>query len=320
MKLHRLTLRLQSPLGTPLAGPTLFGQLCWIRHDGWGAAALSDWLSDPARMWRVSDGFPHDFLPKPLCSAPARPESGQTPRRSEDFKARKKLVFVRRDQWLAHRESWDEAEIPLAAMRKDPALPRRLAHNVVDRHGRGTLDEGGLFFTDEDWRFASPGRAEDALVDIYVEADAPQDEIAGMFAALGESGFGRDASTGRGRWKVETIAADEALADGGPATTPSARRMTLTRGILTPETMRDALWRVQPHFGRTGPQLALAGTSPFKRPVLLIEPGATFTPANDGPFGRWITGVHPERPEIGLNGLHIPIPFRPAGQAGEAAA
>jgi CRISPR-associated protein Csm4 len=83
--------------------------------------------------------------------------------------------------------------------------------------------------------------------------------------------------------------------------------------------MRDALWRLEPHAGRLGPELALAGISPFKRPVLLMRPGATFTPEGPGPWGRMLTGLHPDRPEVVLNARHIAIPFREAAPAAEAA-
>jgi len=298
MALYRLTLELAAPLGTPLAGPTLFGQICWLKRETDGEAALVSWLGDPARIWRISDGFPHGCLPKPLC----RPSvtAGFDP----DHKARKKRPYVTREGWFRHRAAWDEARVDFSQeMRPDPTLLRRLAHNVVDRHGRGTLDEGGLYFADEDWRFASDN-AQKRKVDLYVEAEVPMDEVRAMLALLGDVGFGRDASTGRGRWQVVEAGEDRDLTSG-----PGKRRMTLTRGILTPRTMRDALWRIEPHFGRAGPQLALAGSSPFKRPVLLIRPGASFTPAGGGPFGAWLTGVHPEHPEVGINGLHITIPL-----------
>ncbi len=305
MALYRITLELTAPLGTPLAGPTLFGQMCWLRREADGEQALADWLADPARIWRVSDGFPHDCLPRPLCHP--RPGAPFDP----DHKERKRRPFVTRAAWLEHRAAWDDSRVPLGALRADATRMRRLAHNVVDRHGRGTLEEGGLFFADEDWRFAEPASRR---ADLYVEAPAPLEEVRALLAELGEAGYGRDASTGRGRWRIAGAEVDEALASG-----PGSRRMVLTRGILTPATMHDALWRVEPHFGRTGPQLALSGTSPFKHPVLLIRPGASFSPAADtphGPFGGWITGVHPDRPEVGLNGLHIAIPFAEAGQAG----
>ena len=58
--------------------------------------------------------------------------------------------------------------------------------------------------------------------------------------------------------------------------------------------------------------MTATGASPFKRPVLLTRPGMTFRPRGDGPFGRWLARVHPSRPEIGINGFHVTIPFTEA--------
>jgi CRISPR-associated protein Csm4 len=77
--------------------------------------------------------------------------------------------------------------------------------------------------------------------------------------------------------------------------------------------MADVWCRIEPHFGKAGPRVTLGeGASPFKRPILLTRPGATFTRCGDGRFGAWLTGVHPTRPEIGHNALHVAIPFREA--------
>ena len=147
-------------------------------------------------------------------------------------------------------------------------------------------------------------------MDLYVESGDQPSRIRELIEAVGQRGYGRDVSTGRGRFEVAGIAPDPELAD-----LPGAcRRMSLSRGVLTSATMRDALWRVEPHFGRVGPELAFAGVSPFKRPVLLARPGCTYRPEGTGAAGRWVTGVHAERPEIGLNGLHLAIPFSEASQ------
>lgn len=298
MQLFRLTLRLTAPLGTPLAGPTIFGQLCWLRREAEGEAALVRWLAELDALWRLSDGFPHGCLPKPLT----RLLEGEAP---DEVKLRKKRPYIRRELWLKHRAAWNGAALPLDAFVGDTRLEARLVHNVVDRHGRGTLETGGLFFMDEDWRFV---REDTSRVDIYVESPEAPATIRSLFEQLGREGYGRDASTGRGCWEVESVEPDATLAEQPDA----RRRMSLSRGILTPETMHDAYWRLQPHFGRTGPQVALTGTGPFKRPVLLTEPGATFAAASAGVAGRWVTGLHPARPEIGLNGLHLSIPFTEA--------
>ncbi|SES91482.1 type III-A CRISPR-associated RAMP protein Csm4 [Oceanicella actignis] len=308
MTLYRVTLRLESPLGTPLVGPTLFGQLCWLIRDGDGESALGRWLDDPRRAWIVSDGFPSGHLPRPLVKPRALSAD-----KLETVKKRKRLAFVSREAWLKHRSGWDETALPEHALMPEPASMRRLAHNHVHRSGRGTLAEGGLFFLEEDWRFAQTAPvagADPRRADVYVQTLDAADRVQSLFELLGDQGFGRDSSTGRGRWTVEAV-----VEDGELLRASGERRMSLSRGVVDPQGMEDALWRLEPHYGRAGARLTLAGVSPFKRPVLLTRPGMTFRPRHQGPFGRMLEGLHHERPEIRLNARHIAIPFSEGAEA-----
>lgn len=300
MGLMRATLRLTAPLGSELIGPTLFGQLCWLVAEREDAAALERFL-DPSLMWRFSDAFPHGYLPRPLIAPRALGDRDPTA-----LKALKKRTLVRREVWLAQHSAWDETALKVDRDLADvPTVELRRAHNVVDRRGRGTLETGGLFFLTEDWRCV---REDTARLDLYIETEDTPAVVERRLADLGAEGFGRDASTGRGRWVVEAVAPDPDLAEGQTCT----HRMSLSRGALDPVTMRDAFWKLAPHFGKSGPQVTGAGTSPFKRPVMLTLPGMTFRTEGSGPWGRWITGVHAERPEIGLNAFHVTIPFAEA--------
>ena len=296
MTLHRLTLSLESPLGTALVGPTLFGLACQTLRDLEGDATLERFLGKSEHIWRISDGFPAGLLPKPLVRPRTLP-----PERLDSIKTRKRRPWIGRETWLTHRGAWSEQLLSDDEFIPDPSQSRKLAHNVVDRQGRGTLESGGLFFLEEDWRFTG----DNGNIDLYVECNESPERVRSLIEAVGQRGYGRDASTGRGRFSVTEIVLDSEL-----ASLPGAnRRMSLSRGVLTPSTMQDAYWRIEPHFGRVGPELSLLGISPFKRPVLLTMPGATFRSDENETPGRWIRDVHPDRPEIGLNGFHVAIPF-----------
>lgn len=305
---YRLTVRLTAPLGTPVQGPTLFGLICWLIRDAEGEAALTAWLADPARCWTVSDGFPAGWLPRPLVHPAPVAEAD-----FDRLKEAKKRTFVRRAAWLRLRDGWRDAGLAEGDTASDPALIRRVSRNHVNRHGQGTIEDGGLFHVEEDWRFCHE-REDLRDLDLYVETAEPLERVSDLLAALGRRGYGRDAGIGRGRWQVAAAAEDVEL-----AAHPGPRRMSLSRGVLDPTTMRDLLYRLEPHAGRLGPELSLAGTSPFKRSVLLLRPGATFTPEGPGPWGRMLTGLHPDRPEVVLNARHIAIPFAEAATAAEAA-
>jgi CRISPR-associated protein Csm4 len=189
-----------------------------------------------------------------------------------------------------------------------------MAHNTIDRLTGSTPDEGGLFFVDEDWSWGLPARDSDGVVstgpdrDLYVEANEGESErLRGLLTEVGERGFGRKAGLGRGRFRVMDITRDIELEEG-----PAQRRMSLSRGAITPG-MTDVRARLVPHFGKIGPELSVgAGTPPFKRPLLLTEPGASFVEVKPGRHGAWLRNVHPARPEIGHNAFHVSVGFAEA--------
>jgi CRISPR-associated protein Csm4 len=66
----KLTLRPLSAFATPLAGDTLFGQLCWAARERFGEARLGELLDgyvDGRPFLVVSDGFPSGLLPRPTA-------------------------------------------------------------------------------------------------------------------------------------------------------------------------------------------------------------------------------------------------------------
>lgn len=276
--------------------------LFWRAH---GEARLEHWLADPASLWAFSDAFPGGLLPRPLLTPSAPPPE----RDVAETKKLKRRQFVTRQGFLATRHALSPVAIE-PYLRSAETRIVRMAHNTIDRLTGSTPDEGGLFFVDEDWSWGLPRSEIDGTVaagphrDLYIEADeGDTDQIGVLLAEVGERGFGRKAGLGRGRFRVGQISRDRELETG-----PSRRRMSLSRGAVT-SSMSDVRARLVPHFGRTGPQIAAKDLSPFKRPLLLTEPGATFVAEVAGRHGKWLTGVHPSRPEIGHNAFHVSVGF-----------
>ena len=71
MKIYRIKLNTFSGILTPLQSDTIFGHLCWILAYRKGDKKLQEFL-DPFKAgnppFLISDGFPNDFLPKPLSA------------------------------------------------------------------------------------------------------------------------------------------------------------------------------------------------------------------------------------------------------------
>lgn len=308
---YRVRLRLQGPLATPLQSGTLFGHLCWALRWRDGEGALTDWLAAlEDRPLLLSDAFPAGCLPRPLL-APAplpEPRGGESRNdfraRMEGDKALRKRAWIAVDDWLALRGNLNEARL-MERLRASPAPESarservRLAHNTIDRLTGTTPDSGGLYFMDETWH--DPRQA--AERDVYLRAELPAGEVEDLFRRVGESGFGRDAALGRGRFGVTVTAADPALFDHA-----GNRLLSLAHGLLTAN-MAEPRYKLHTHYGKLGGLYAGGARSPFKQPLSLLRPGATFAPADGGPFGALLAGVHPQHPEVRHHAWHLCLPY-----------
>lgn len=301
MPLWRLILALEGPLGTPLGSGTLFGHLCWAMVRREGESVLAGWLDHLAAgsaLCRISDAMPKDLLPRPLLR-PGPVDEGLDTAAADALKQRRKWRWLRREGWLAARQA-------LTPDTLDPFLTSiatstvEHAHNRIDRYTGTTPKEGGgLWFVDDDWSFAKA-----PLRDLYVETDLAPDYLQDLVADVGAEGYGRDATYGRGRFTVRSLEPDEALLTHG-----GNRWMSLSHGCLD-RAMVEPRYERFTHFGKVGATMAARTGRPFKRPVLLMRPGATF--GGTGPFGRLLDGVHQDEPKVRHDAQHLAIPFTEA--------
>lgn len=297
MNYYRVRIELEGPLGTPLHSGTLFGHLCWARRYLDGEEALARWLAslEEGEPFLISSGLPAGLLPRPML-APVRG-------RVEEKQIRKR-GFLPLSEFLALRSRLSAAALAekLCDAPAGGRFDHRLAHNTIDRRLGTTPEEGGLYFVDEFWPRGAPDV--DARWDVYVGASLSAGELAELFRRVGRLGYGRDATIGRGRFRAAVEAAPEGLFEAG-----GRRRMSLSHGSLTPNMARPR-YRLEPHFGKLGPVAAAqAGANPFKYPLVLLRPGATFEPADSGPFGELLREVHPSAGFVRHNAWHLAIPY-----------
>ena len=319
MPAYRIRLRLQGPLATPLHSGTLFGHLCWAKRLRESDAALTAWLTAlPESPLLLSDALPHDQLPRPLLQPGDRPEPAAGESRQAFLPRLRKTVFIPVVDFLELHAGLSEASM-LARLRQraaeqeqtECAQPRRQSrplsltvrqpHNTIDRLTGTTPETGGLYFMDEEWR-----RDAAADMDVYALSEIGGEELQALFDAVGEFGFGRDANLGRGRFSATVAPADPRLFDHD-----GNRRLSLSHGVLTPN-MAAPFYKLHTHYGKLGGLYAGGERSPFKYPLLLTRPGATFSPADAGPFGILLAGTHPHHPEICQNAWHLSLPFTAA--------
>lgn len=279
MRTFRVTLTPLSAFGTPLKGDTLFGQLCWAARNRFGETRLEELLQGytAGQPYAVaSDAFPHGHLPRPTLP---RHFFEELP--NEDRKAVRKREWMPLDklstpvaQWLAHCVASDA--LPGGSVREWPQ-----PHNTIDRK-TGTTGEGAfapysmgqLWFgqrAEEGRDFVAP------KLDLYIvldEARLSADELKTLIEDIGALGYGRDASIGLGKYRLDAFEAFEL-----PAQDKANAYLA-----LAPCAPQGLTWQAQccfynvfTRFGRHGDAGVHSG-NPFKAPVLLANTGAVLTP------------------------------------------
>ena len=279
--LHRATLALHTAFGTPLAGDTLFGQLCWALREAEGEAALQSALDGytSGKPWVVvSDGFPSGFLPKPALPA-LEAFFGATPA-GKIADAAKERKFIKARRWIPASQTSLGLQSLLAAAVSDQDAwggkpPQRVtqAHNSINRE-TGTTGEAEFAPYSMPQTFYGAGYKADLYLVFDPERIAAA-KLRTLLDAVGATGFGRDASIGLGKFTVDEMT----IATPPP---PSAPGAWWTLGPCAPQgqafNKAASYYRTFTRFGRHGNVHALAG-QPFKTPVLLAAAGAVFTPA-----------------------------------------
>lgn len=276
MPRYRLTIEPLTAFATPLKGDTLFGQLCWTLRHMAGLETLTESLQgyDEGRPFLVvSDALPHDFMPRPTLPAHLL---GFDMADSANRKAAKRLKWLPITAMEQPLETWyrllvanggrDEHRVPAPH-------PDEQSHNTINR----------LTNTTGTGQFAPYSRsvshyAAGTFLNVYVVLDERLtiDTLEALVARCGQQGFGKEATTGLGKFRLVN---SEALRDHGAA------RHWLTLGPCVPggDMSSDGAWVAEEsfyslhvRFGRHGDLAAISG-QPYKNPVVMAEVGALLT-------------------------------------------
>lgn len=292
MHVYRLTLEPLSALGTPLAGDTLLGQLCWTLRHQLGNATLNtllDGYTSGQPFAVVSDALPSGHIPLPHLPSNVWQTSADT-----DRKALKKKRWLPWSSLSEPLSQWQQFAVPDSAL--GSALVRAQPHNTINRH-TGTTGTGMFapYTMSQTWLTPS------SLLDVVVVLDTGRlgvQQLQDAFIYIGQHGYGRDASIGLGKFHL--VGEAEALAWAQPA--DGAANAWLTLGPCAPQGLgfrpERSHWQTLTRFGRHG-DVAVQSDSPFKRPVLLARAGSVF----------WPEQLDPELPFIGqgLGGVDAPV-------------
>lgn len=280
MNTLKFTLRPLSAFATPLAGDTLFGQLSWAARERFGEARLGELLDgyvDARPFLVVSDGFPSGLLPRPTAPGFALGLAAVDPARRKQARTHRWLPVAGADQPIAR---WMK-ELTVS----DAIKPLVLTQNTINRY-TGTTGEGQFAPRQVDRSFFGAK----ARINVYAAIDErlTADTLRQLLADVGNHGYGRDATTGLGKFEVEQAV------EASPPQRASHHWLTLAPCQPNPNELvaEGCFYTPLTRFGRHG-NIAALTAQPFKRPLLMIATGALLRsrePAQWAFHGRGLGG------------------------------
>ncbi len=270
MKSLRLTIKFESSLGSLLLSDTIFGHFCWEYRDIFGEERLKELLDDFENNPFIvfSDGFVKGTIPMPFLKPKSLDEMKEYFLKRDkniDYYSKaknlKKSGFVDVDFLDSVRGNLELFAL-YDYIHESSTETVHFVRNSVNRISN--IVREGLYSTIETF-YKEP-------VDFYVKYDdsrVDKKTIEKVFKSIGKFGFGRDKSTGKGRFKVVEVENEpEILARKSKKTF-----ISLSSGV--PDDDCEILYgKTFTKFGKhgRGPMLK----NPFKNPVILFRSGSVF--------------------------------------------
>ncbi len=305
MQMIRVTLKPVTPFGTPFLGEILFGQLCWAVHRLYGEdrlVALLDGYADGRPFAVLSDAMPEGFVPLPTLPNYLWQNDDGERRKYLKKKAWLPVDALNDDPFTWQESACSDEEVCRSGLRVEEVV----MHNTINRLSETTATgRFAPFMKPQTWLNPNQPLSVYAVID---ESRFTQEMLLDALTCVGQSGFGRDASVGLGKFelceKVETIELKQAC----------RTHVTLASSVLSavPDLVEaETFYRTKTHFGRHGEVLALTG-SPFKFPIMLATAGAVVTTKEPQTFltiGRGLSRVSIAQPEAVHQGYSPVLPL-----------
>ena len=343
MKTYEIILKPLSGFGTPLKGDTLFGHICWqAAYDAALFAApldvlLSDYSSSPflvmssAYLVHRDNGtsirvFKRPDMPLSYLFDIKGPNKKEIIKERKILKARKWMVLsgtgrvdslknagYESDQGLFKRlmNASDEHLQKESRKKGITSLIREFAqpHNTINRL-TGTTGEGGFapFTVDQQVFFAKTELSVFAALSENIQIEQVKEAL----SRIGATGFGKDASTGLGKFSVIDVSEISLAKLGSDA--PNAC-YTLSPSVPEKNRFTQAYFTPFTRFGRHGDTLAKS-MNPFKNPVIMADEGAVLIPERmddilKRPYvGTGIFNISKAEPKTVMQGYSLYIPVK----------
>ncbi|MGB9736096.1 MAG: type III-A CRISPR-associated RAMP protein Csm4 [bacterium] len=340
MKIYEITIKPQSGFGTPLKGDTLFGQFCWqIVYDSKLAnkpldSLISSYNSNPFIIFssvypKLKKNNKHYFafrtpsLPiDELFNLPS--DVKEKIRKRKEYKS-KEWMLIQEGQNI---NSFKEVEflndgelIDTINANKDEKIAKEISnvkfkrfyvpfsqsHNKINRLTNTTGEEGFAPFVVEQNVFCP--LAELVLFVGFDETSLNIEQIMTGLERIGILGFGKDASTGLGKFSLVGYKETDLLKIKNDTHNAC---YTLSPCVPNKDVFAEMFFTPITRFGKHGDIFAKSG-NPFKNPVIMADEGAIFKLKNKEIFnkpyiGTALSGLSKIEPKTVIQGYSLYIP------------
>lgn len=305
MRTYLIELSVPSGFITPWHSDTIFGHLCWAaeRHDGFKnftvARGFIDLFRGATPPLILSDAFPAGYLPAPanLKEFFDKRMKGDLDReRYSLLKKVKAIQYISLEQF----QRYQQGELFELGEDESRIIQAFTLHNQINRFTNTTGETGSLFELEE--RFVRDGK-----LCIYAKIKKGFEEDAErLFDLFAAGGFGRKKSSGKGAFKVLSFGEYNEL-DGMEK--PEGY-MSLSHFVPAQSDPTDGVYKVMVKYGKMGEEKALGG-NPFKKPLLMIKPGAVFKTESCKPYyGRLVENIAYAHEEVVQYGFGFAVPVK----------
>ncbi len=266
MKSVKITVRFKSPVASELQSDTIFGQFAWWYRYKYGEDKLKEALEgfETKPFIVFSDGFLEDTVAMPILKPQSLEQVKDILGDSyyEEIKRIKSARYLRvNDKWIMS-ENVNLSHIKDYIENQAAAAEKEFVRNSINRI-TNTVDEG-LYSTKE--KFFTRN------INIYAKYDddiISKEEIAGVFGEIGSFGFGKDKSTGKGRFDLVDIKDSPSILQSKKTKT----FISLSSGV-SDEYCEILFGKTFTKFGKHSEELVFK--NPFKNPVVLFQSGSVF--------------------------------------------
>lgn len=339
MKTFAITIRPVSGFGTPLKGDTFFGHICWqavYDKELFGHSIdelLADYEKNPFII--ISSAYPglgNGFaLKRPCMPLENLFESSEKDlidiiKKRKDLKKKRWMYVCKHEPltslrlegiYLNDNELWEKvilSEAPETMRQKNKkaiksfVVTNSQTHNTINRL-TGTTGEGQFSPYSVDQLVYMPWAK--LVIFVGIREGIKIEQVEEALKRVGTTGFGKDASTGLGRFEVERY--EEINLSEINSSKPNAC-YTLSPSIPNKEEFKKIFFAPFTRFGRHGDILARS-KNPFKNPVIMADEGAVLIPRSNNIFskpyiGKAVFNISKVVPNAITQGYSLYIPVK----------